>query len=359
MAAPSSNQQDTPATAALSASAFEANKTKEQRAEDIAYTINHALACTVTDFIDPYVGNWTQDYLGKRISIGCGHDHSSDHTHGTTCGHTHHAVSLPTCGPAPHKHGPGCKHDHPLIPIPEAHEPALPEPHPHKHEPHEPVATPRAEHTAPAHKPAPIKPAGHLKHWVIGEVVGDFGAVPVTIAFQRFAPGLMDNIRKVVEPVLGPAFRVGAKLSANQWAGQQNLSTSSKECKDKQQEIYEHEVRHLPQALIWTASSIAINLTTQRLLGNHAPLWQLAAGKAAGASISAGLVVSGRAMMPRTARNWDQATSKHIFLPLTKIMSPLAGISTQDVDRMASKQEQSWSDKVQASAPSENGPQRA
>jgi len=81
-------------TAKISATEYEAHKTKEERAEDIAYTINHALACTVTDFIDPFVGNLTQKYLGKRISIGCGHDHSKDgkeghHDHA----HEHHHES--------------------------------------------------------------------------------------------------------------------------------------------------------------------------------------------------------------------------------------------------------------------------
>jgi hypothetical protein len=305
-------------------------KTREERAEDIAYTINHALACTATDFIDPYVGNWTQKYLGRRFSIGCGHDHNDDkgHDHGMHCGpaenmhdhssHTH--LGLPIIDDHDNH---SCGHDH------------------HKH-----------GHT----------PDSHLTHWWLGEVIGDFGAVPVTIAFQRYAPGFMNGIRNVLEPVLGPIFKFGANLSARSWATKQGLSSESEACKKKADEIYEHEVRHLPQALLWTASSIAINLSTQKLLGNTAPLWQLAAGKAAGASISAGLVVSGRALMPQTARNWDGWTSKNVFLPMTKMLGSFAGITESDVERMAEKQakleKNSWVNNVHPSAITADNPAR-
>jgi hypothetical protein len=290
--------------ATMTPAEYETHKTREERAEDIAYTINHALACTATDFIDPFVGNLTQKYLGKRISIGCGHDHSKDgKDHHHHHDHDHHH----------HDHG----HDHD---------------HEHKHE---------HEH----------KSGGNLTHWWAGEVVGDFGAVPVTIAFQRYAPGFMNSIRQCMEPVLGPVFRKGAKRSAENWALKQHLSLDSDACREKENQIYEHEVRHLPQALIWTASSVAINLATQKGLGNKGPLWQLAVGKAVGASISAGLVVGGRAIVPEAAHNWDRFTSKNLFLPVTKAVGKVVGVDEKDIDSMASHHHEdarndSWEERV-------------
>ena len=353
-----------------SAKDYEARKTSEQRAEDVAYTINHAFACTLTDFIDPYVGNWTQEYLGKRISIGCGHDHSDGHVHGPDCGHKH-AFPFPGDdgghhdhdGPF-HIHGPGCNHhkpgnftctsvghdhnhDHPhdVDPLPL---PIATPPHSHDHD----HGTCDQGHTHSHNHPPAAK--SHLKHWLIGEFVGDFGAVPVTIAFQRLAPDFMDSIRHVMEPVLGGMFRMGARFSARSWAQENNLAADSTAAKDKENAIYEHEVRHLPQALVWTASSIGINLATQRYLGNNAPLSHLAAAKATGATISAALVVAGRAFAPQTARKWDQYTSKHVFLPLTKVVGGAAGISSEDVDRMAVKEglhDVNWTDKVKQDEP--------
>jgi hypothetical protein len=256
----------------LSAEEVEKRKTKKQQSVDIAYTINHALACTTTDFIDPYFGNLTQQYLGKRFSIGCGHDHSKDGAHGAgTCNHEHHG----------HSHG---------------------------------------------------------KHWWVGEVVGDFGAVPVTIGMQRYFPNFMNGLRKIMEPALGGYFRMGAERSTKRWAAKNHVEVNSEEYKQHYQDVYQHEVSHLPQALIWTASSIAINLTTQRLMGNNAPLWHLATGKAVGASISAGLVVGGRGMAPGLAEKWDNFTSDHIFLPATKVVGRVFGVSADDVENMAKKE---------------------
>lgn len=275
----------------------EEQKTETQRAVDIAYTINHALACTATDFIDPYFGNFTQKYLGKRFSIGCGHDHSKDkHDHG----HEH--------------HGPPCAHPH------------------HHHDHHH-------QHS-------------HLKHWWIGEVVGDFGAVPVTIAAQRYFPGFMQALRIVMEPMLGGFFRKGAERSSKKWAQAQGVGTDSQEFKDHVEAVYQHEVSHLPQALMWTASSIAINLCTQRAIGNKGPFWQLAAGKAVGASISAGLVVGGRGLAPGAAEKWDNFTSEKLFLPATKTIGRIFGVKNEDVDRMAEKEKglrsDSWAERAKS-----------
>ncbi len=267
------------------------------RAESIAYTLNHALACTFTDFIDPYFGNLTQRFIGRRVSIGCGHDHSKD-THHHHNHHHHHD----------HHHG-----------------------HEHRH-----------------HHQAEAK----WWQWVAGEFIGDFGAVPVTLAFERGMPKLMDNIRNVMEPVLGGYFRNGANRAAKKWAQSQGIAGDSSECQARAEEIYQHEVKHLPQALIWTASSISINLLAQKkLLGNPGPLWQLAVGKAVGASVSASLVVGARGMAPESARNWDRFTSKHLFLPATKAIGPLFGVDSDAVDRMAAREmppeETAWAERVQ------------
>ncbi len=265
------------APARLSAAQVEAAKTDEQRAEDVAYTINHALACTATDILDPYIGNFTQRWLGKRISIGCQHpDHQHDHDHH----HDHH------------------HHDHD---------------HDHAH-----------HHT--------------LSHWWIGEIIGDFGAVPFTIGLQRHAPWFMQGLRNGLEAILGPVFLKGAERSAGMWARENGVALDSKDYQDRVQMIYRHEADHLPQALMWTLSSVGINVITQKAIGNTGPVWHIAAGKAVGAGISAGLVVGGRAFAPQTARKWDQFTSENIFLPLTKSIGGLFGVDADSVDRMAAHQ---------------------
>jgi hypothetical protein len=259
-------------------------KTQAERSEDIAYTINHALACTATDFIDPYFGNLTQKHLGTRFSIGCGHDHRRDAHHGHACDHHAHA------------------------------------------------------------------PKSHLKQWWLGEVVGDFGAVPVTIFIQRMFPSLMKGLEKTLENTVGGFFRRGAEKSTRKWAEKYQISNDSQEYKNHFQEMYHYEIEHLPQALVWTASSIVINLSTQKLTGNHAPLWQLATGKAVGASISAGLVVGARGLFPGAAHRWDAYTSERLFLPATKAVGKLFGVEERAVERLAEKEkalkEEGWTNRI-------------
>jgi hypothetical protein len=257
----------------------ESDKTAEDHAEDIAYTINHALACTATDALEPYLDNWFQEKLGIRFPLGCGRDHDKE---------------------PHHEHGAHCQH-------------------------HE----------------------SNLWRWYAGELIGDFGAIPITIAAQHYAPSFMNGVRHVIEPVLGPVFAMGAKWSARSWAKQNGFATDSKECREKQEQIYAHEVSHLPQALLWTASSITLNLCTQKLLGNKAPLWQMGGAKALGATLNTALVVSGRAMAPQTARRWDRFTTRHVFLPATKTVGKIFGIDETTIDRMAEKDDSNrWAKRV-------------
>lgn len=208
-----------------------------------------------------------------------------------------------------------------------------------------------------------------LINWVIGEVLGDYLAVPVTVFAQRHAPGFMNGIRHVMEPALGWLFHFGAHNAARNWAKQHGVDPGSQQCKDREKQIYEHEVRHLPQALMWTVSSSAINIGTQYLLERpghphmhgghmHPPVGFLewvggkAVGKLAGASTTAGIVVGMRGLAPHSAEKWDSWTSRNVFLPLTSSVGGLFGVKKEDVERMAAKkerearEEQGWSERV-------------
>jgi hypothetical protein len=276
----------------------ESQKTADERSEDVAYTINHSLACLTSDFVtNPIVGGLTQKWLGKRYQIGgCGHDHSGDHDH------DHHD----------HEH-----HDH--------------EYHHHSH--------------------------GIFGHTVIGEIAGDFAAVPLTIAFQRYAPGFMNLIRNITEPVLGWMFKNGANRSAKAWAKDNQVDIQSDAFKEKAAQIYEHEVQHLPQAVMWTASSMVINILTQKLSGNKNPVWQIAAGTASGVAVTAGLVVGARAVAPETAHKWDRFTSQKLFLPATKAVGKVFGVKEEAVNRMIEKEKSlegsSWSNRMNDSTSKE------
>lgn len=237
--------------------------------EDTAYTINHAIACTATDIASPFIGNMTQRYLGKRVEIGCGHDHGTDKAPPLPAKGMF--TGLSDKGLSGSGGNGGYKRMRPLT---------------------------------TRHVPAP---ASNLKHWWIGEIAGDFGAVPLTVALQHYTPGFMRGLRTLMEPVAAPLFRLGAKRS-----------TSDKE---EQNKIVEREMHHLPQALVWTASATVINIITQRLSGNEGKLTHLLTGKLAGSAFSTAMVVGLRALAPEQAQRWDGFTTQHVFEPVKRIVA--------------------------------------
>jgi hypothetical protein len=240
------------------------------RAEDVAYTINHAFVCSLTDFIDPFVGNATQNWLGKRVSIGCGHDHE----------HFHDEHSCATDA-----HG-----------------------------------------------------NSKLGHWWLGEIAGDFGAVPVTIAVQRYASPVMDGLRKVLETVAGPILRRSAMRSAHREASAFGAQPDAQAVAARAEELYAHEIYHLPQAAVWTASSVMLNVGTQKLAGNTAPLWHIASGKLVGTGVSSLLTLTARTLAPATAQKWDRFSSEHVYLPVSKKVAAAFGVDKHTVERVAEKE---------------------
>lgn len=269
--------------------AHEAAKTQEERAEDIAYTINHALSCGATDiFVQPFASAWIdtkiqEEKIPKWLkwiqNIFEKHDH--------------------------HHHG----HDH------------------HHHDHHH------------VHKPSLWE---NTKHWGTGEILGDAGAVPLTIMVQRMFPGFMHGMRTMLEPIAGGLFRNGARRDARHWATQHGVSADAPETKAKEEALYEHEISHLPQAVVWNAFSIPINLGSQYMLApkGQKPHWfNLVVGKTFGALVSNTALIGGRAMAPEAFNEWDRFNSKHLIRPATKVIGGVFGVDEKTADRIADKED--------------------
>ena len=257
-------------------------RTPERQAEDIAYTINHAFACTATDLAGgPYVGHTILRHVFHK------HSHAAD--------------------------------------------------------------------------------------WFISEGIGDFIAVPITVAVQNRAPRVVDGVRKVMEGTLGWAFRKSAHREARAWARDNAVTPDSEQAKDKEQQIYHYEIEHLPQAAVWTATSFAFNIAALKLFDKHLhhedhdhgaeSLLALAGGLLGSKTFSTGLVVGTRAAFPDKAQKWDGFAARHVYLPATKGVSKLFGISPESVERMEKQREESeggsWEQRVSERAGSGSGTAKA
>ena len=170
------------------------------------------------------------------------------------------------------------------------------------------------------------------------EVIADFGSVPVVLAVQKYAPGAMKALEKSIEPFAGGTVRASAKLATNRWAKRHGIAMNSDAYQQHLDEIYHHEMSHLPHAALWTISSIGINALAQRTLGVKHTWANILSGKAVGAVITSGLVIGARVISPSSMRKWDQFTTKHLIAPATRQMGKVAGISEQAIEKVLEEQ---------------------
>ena len=324
---------------------LEAEKTRQQRAEDIAYTINHAVSCGVTDiFVQPGISalvtkadqdgklpkwlTWTKNIFeehdhgadGHKDGHGHGHDHDHPHTHihANDCKHEHSAEF--NLGGKAKKAASGFHCEE----VPKVNVASL---------------------TEELGKTSALTDHGHsfsenVVHWFTGEIIGDVGAVPLTIGVQRMFPNFMHSMRNTLEPIAKPMFMWGADRSAKDWAKHNGFAADASETIEKKQAMYEHEISHLPQALVWNCFSFPINLTAQFFMFDKKPkdIPMMVVAKTFGAVFSNTALIGGRAVIPDSASQWDQWSGKNIVIPTTKAVGGLFGVDSETVDRVAKKQ---------------------
>lgn len=182
---------------------------------------------------------------------------------------------------------------------------------------------------------------GGLHHWVIGEAIGDIGAVPVTLAMQHYTPWAMKGIQNVTEPVLGPLFQWSANRYARKWAYEQGMDDHAPEAREKAAEMYQHEVEHLPHAFVWTGAAAGLNVFSQKYITrSKATIDSMVLGKSLG-SIGTLITVLGlRSMFPRKVEELDEWNTKNIAEPATRWVTRKLGIDDEVVERVLEEEKQ-------------------
>ncbi|MFN7401802.1 MAG: hypothetical protein ACK5R4_05665, partial [Alphaproteobacteria bacterium] len=272
-------------------------KTSQRRAEDVAYTINHALSCGTTDvLLQPLIAAAT------GLNVGC-----SDPSHREHHGHEHHGHD---------HHG----HDH----------------HDHNHHGHN--HNHRGHDHSPKKRKLTWKTFAHeAGHYLKGEIIGDVVAVPLTIGVQRLFPNFMNGLRNLLEPLVGWAFRGGANRSARHWAQNQGLAADAPEVKSYAEEVYQHEMSHLPQAVVWNMFAYPIGAVVQKKTGHNRSYPEIFKSKAIGAVVSNGLLIGGRMMAPGLAQKWDAAMGERVLLPVGKKVGKLFGVDEKTMEHAANR----------------------
>lgn len=176
---------------------------------------------------------------------------------------------------------------------------------------------------------------GGLHHWVIGEAIGDIGAVPITLAMQHYTPWAMKGIQATAEPFLGPLFHWSAERYAKQWAYEQGMADDAPEVRARAAELYTHEVEHLPHAFVWTGAAAALNVVSQKYITrSKATVDSMVLGKLAGSAGTLITVLGLRSVFPHKVEQLDEWNTENIAEPATRWISKRLGIDDDVVSRV-------------------------
>lgn len=277
----------------VDAYARERAKTAHQRGEDWAYTINHTIVCFTTDLLQvPLAAAAAASVRANYTWVGKSLNWLA---RSIGCGHLHYDANAPF--------GPQFKQQ--------------------------------------------------FKHWFKGEVYGDLGAVPLTLGAQYFFPSTMDAISHGAEKIVGPLFRHGAERSTQKWAKANGIAKDSAEYREHRDTLYQNEISHLGQGVVWTATSVPINFLVQLkehrhdVAGHHSHshghghasdhhhahgkgnfrtfLFEFVTGKVFGTLLTLGMVLGLRTQFPETVRGWDRWTNNYLFTPMTHTINGITG----------------------------------
>lgn len=192
-----------------------------------------------------------------------------------------------------------------------------------------------------------------ITSFFLSEVAGDFGAVPVVVGLQHFAPDFMSALGEAVRPIAEPIFKRAAERRVKAEFALAGMGTDTPEFEERVRKIYEHELKQLPQAIMWTVASPTINIFLQKtLLGNKEDsVTSLLVGKALGAAITSALTVSLRAIAPDKAQKWDDWSSEKTGKPVARLIAKIFGVDEHELEegmkqKHAQEHGKSWSKKI-------------
>lgn len=178
------------------------------------------------------------------------------------------------------------------------------------------------------------------RNWLVGEVTGDFGAVPVVVAIQNFAPWIGDGIRKILSPIAKPIFRHSAERSARREFERQGLEAKGPEFEQRVEDFYLREMEHLPKAALWTLASPAINITMQKLvMKSDSSAVDLGIVKLVGATVTSGITLGLRSLAPDNAQKWDDWVSRKASGPIAGAISTVFGIDKDELKKEMQERE--------------------
>ncbi len=168
-------------------------------------------------------------------------------------------------------------------------------------------------------------------HTVGGEVAGDSAALFIYLAVKRFLTAPIDALTVGVKKTLNPFYtRLGHK-SLKHWAEANQLEKNDPRYQHKLDMYKEFQAENLVDSSIIAASSTAVNVATQRVLGNKQRLDIILAGKLIGAFATMATMLGVRAAAPTAMLTLDEELSDRYFSKVARRMGSWLGVKPSHI----------------------------
>lgn len=157
-----------------------------------------------------------------------------------------------------------------------------------------------------------------MAHTWGGEIIGDTAAFFTFLAVQKYLPQPVEWLKSAAAKLGNGFYDWAGKRSLSGWAREQHIDPNSDAYKKKLEEWKDFQADNFAKSSVISVSSIALNVATQKAMGNTHKLSVITMSKVIGAAITMASMLGLRVLIPKTTKELDEELSKKYFTPVIR-----------------------------------------
>lgn len=169
----------------------------------------------------------------------------------------------------------------------------------------------------------------HKYAWA-GEIIGDSLAIFAFLGARKFLAAPMEAATRFTKRLLNPLLESSGKKTLKEWTQRHNIAPGSAEYARKLEEWKDFQADNMVKTSVIGVSSIALNVATQKALGNTHKTSVILLSKLAGAAITMATMMGLRFALPKTTKTIDEEMSERYFAPVIRSAQKMAGAKVDE-----------------------------
>lgn len=166
---------------------------------------------------------------------------------------------------------------------------------------------------------------GTLTHTWGGEIIGDTAAFFAFLGVRQYFPQSLTALKHAARQ-LGDGFyeRAGHK-SLDSWAQKHHIAKDSEAYRQELENWKDFQADNFAKSSVISVSSVALNVATQKAMGNTHKVSVITTGKLIGAAITMASMLGLRFLIPQSTKELDRELSEKYFTPVVRRTQRLFG----------------------------------